>query len=170
VACSGQPGQGSSFAAVPGTHELLLRKQRKGGGGPCLGCSLGRGRRPAATAPAPLPSPPVLLPLWPRLRPRERELAAREDRGRCSSPGCATGGLGEVVAGGGRGWAEVTWWRECPGVKGERGWVGNQGLKKLDKWTPQVLVGIEQEIQGTTGAEKLMLYCKILMTRGNILF
>jgi hypothetical protein len=41
----------------------------------------------------------VLLPLWPR--PRERELTAREDGGRRSSPGCAASGLREVVAGGG---------------------------------------------------------------------
>lgn len=47
----------------------------------------------------------------------------------------------------------------------ERGWEGTRGVKKSGKWALQVLVGVEYEVQGMTGAEKLILNCKISINR-----
>jgi hypothetical protein len=45
-------------------------------------------------------------------------------------------------------------------MRREAGGEGGGG-KKCDRWAPQVVVGMEYEVYGITGAGKFILYCKI---------
>jgi hypothetical protein len=61
------------------------------------------------------------------------------------------------------------------GSKREKNWEGAEGRvvckkrKKSVEWAHVVVVCMEYEIQGMTGAEKTILYCRISMTEQNIL-